>query len=107
VTYDPRRLYGVEVFREAERNFSVGDRLQFRRPFGREAVNGELATVEKIEGGRFTVRTKDGGAITIDTRKFRHFDHGYAVTSYLSQGQTSPQEIVHVDTRSSDVLLNR
>jgi len=107
VTYDPRRLYGVEVFREAERNFSVGDRIQFRRPFGREAVNGELATVEKIEGGRFTVRTKDGGAITIDTKKFRHFDHGYAVTSYLSQGQTSPREIVHVDTRSSDVLVNR
>jgi len=107
VTYDPRRLYGVEVFREAERNFSAGDRIQFRRPFGREAVNGELATVEKIEGGRFTVRTKDGCAITIDTKKFRHFDHGYAVTSYLSQGQTSPREIVHVDTRSSDVLVNR
>jgi hypothetical protein len=70
-------------------------------------VNGELATVGKIEGGRFTVRTKDGGAITIDTKKFRHFDHGYAVTSYLSQGQTSPREIVHVDTRSSDVLVNR
>ena len=107
VTYDPRRFYGVEVFREAERNFSVGDRIQFRRPFGREAVNGELATVEKIEGGRFTVRTKDGGAITIDTKDFRHFDHGYAITSYLSQGQTSPQEIVHVDTRSSDMLVNR
>jgi conjugative relaxase-like TrwC/TraI family protein len=107
VTYDPRRLYGVEVFREAERNFSVGDRIQFRRPFGREVVNGELATVEKIEGGRFTVRTKDGGVITIDTKEFRHFDHGYAITSYLSQGQTSPQEIVHVDTRSSDMLVNR
>jgi len=106
VTYDPRRLYGVEVFREAERNFSVGDRIQFRRPFGRQAVNGELATVEKIEGGRFTVKTKDG-AITIDTKTFRHFDFGYAITSYLSQGQTSEREIVHIDTRSSDVLVNR
>src|SRR5262249_16026663 len=65
------------------------------------------ATVKKIEGGRFTVRTKDGGAITIDPKKFRHFDHGYAVTSYLSQGQTSPREIVHVDTRSSDVQVSR
>src|SRR5262249_38291521 len=35
VTYDPRRLYGVEVFLEAERHFSVGDRIQFRRPFER------------------------------------------------------------------------
>src|SRR5262245_12041911 len=106
VTYDPRRLYGVEVFRDAERNFSVGDRIQFRRPFGRQAVNGELATVEKIEGGRFTVKTKEG-TVTIDTKTFRHFDFGYAVTSYLSQGQTSEREIVHVDTRSSDVLVNR
>src|SRR6266511_4527813 len=77
------------------------DRIQFRRPFGRQAVNGELATVEKIEGGRFTVKTKEG-ALTIDTKTFRHFDFGYAVTSYLSQGQTSEREIVYVDTRSSD-----
>ncbi len=106
VTYDPRRLYGAEVFREAKRNFAVGDRIQFRRPLGREAVNGELAMIEKIEGRLFTVRTKDG-AITIDTEKFRHFDHGYAVTSYLSQGQTSAREIVHIDTRASDALVNR
>jgi conjugative relaxase-like TrwC/TraI family protein len=105
-TYDPRRLYGVEVFRESVRKFSVGDRIQFRRPFERKAVNGDLAMIEKIEDGRFTVRTKDS-VITLDTKKFRHFDHGYAVTSYLSQGQTAARTIVHIDTESSDVLVNR
>ena len=28
-TYDPRRLTGVCVYREIERGFSVGDRIQF------------------------------------------------------------------------------
>jgi hypothetical protein len=31
-TYDPRRLSGVSVHREAEREFSQGDRIQFTAP---------------------------------------------------------------------------
>src|ERR1019366_9761992 len=31
-TYDPRRLTGVSVHREIEREFSVGDRTQFSPP---------------------------------------------------------------------------
>jgi conjugative relaxase-like TrwC/TraI family protein len=107
LTYDPRRLYGVEVFREAERQFSAGDRIQFRRPYERQAANGELGTIEKIEEGKFTVKLQDGQAIEFDPEKFRHFDYGYAVTSYLSQGQTAVREIVHIDTRMSDMLVNQ
>jgi hypothetical protein len=32
ITYDPRRLTGVSVYRELERGFSVGDRIQFTAP---------------------------------------------------------------------------
>src|SRR5208282_4654576 len=32
VTYDPRRLKGVNVFREVEREFATGDRVQFTAP---------------------------------------------------------------------------
>ena len=32
VTYDPRRLRGVNVFRETEREFATGDRIQFTAP---------------------------------------------------------------------------
>ena len=32
VTYDPRRLQGVTVYRESERAFSEGDRVQFTAP---------------------------------------------------------------------------
>ncbi len=32
LTYDPRRLQGVTVYRESERAFSEGDRVQFTAP---------------------------------------------------------------------------
>ncbi|HKX33310.1 MAG TPA: MobF family relaxase [Blastocatellia bacterium] len=106
ITYDPRRLSGVEVFKEAERAFAVGERIQFRRPFEHLAANGELAIIEKIEEKNFTVRLQDGQRVTMDVEKFKHFDYGYALTSFLSQGQTAEREIVHIDTRMSDVLVN-
>lgn len=36
-----------------------------------------------------------------------HFDHGYAVTSYASQGQTVDRVIINADTKESAVLLNQ
>ena len=32
LSYDPRRLQGVTVYRESERAFSEGDRVQFTAP---------------------------------------------------------------------------
>lgn len=32
VSYDPRRLHGVTVYREAVRSFNKGDRVQFTAP---------------------------------------------------------------------------
>ena len=32
MTYDPRRLRGVSVYREAERSFAEGDRVQYTAP---------------------------------------------------------------------------
>src|SRR5437870_4236398 len=49
LTYNPQRLSGVSVYREAEREFAEGDRIQFRAPFTEKRVaNGELATIAKI-----------------------------------------------------------
>ena len=38
ITYDPRRLQGVNVYREAEREFSAGDRIQFTAPYKDEHI---------------------------------------------------------------------
>ena len=51
----------------------------------------------------------DGRAIEIDPAKHPHLDHGYAVTSHSSQGQTTDRVLIHVDTGlvAKDLLNNR
>ena len=108
VTYNPERLSGVSVYREAERQFAEGDRIQFRAPAHElKVANGELGTLEKIEGGSFTVMLDGGRKVGFDARAFPHLDHGYAVTSYSSQGQTIDRVIVNADTHESNLLLNQ
>ncbi len=108
ISYDPKRLQGVTVYREAEREFSAGDRLQFRAPYHAQKVtNGELGTLEKIERGTLTVALDSGRSINFPIDKNRHIDHGYAVTSHSSQGQTVNRVLVNADTREPDKLLNQ
>ena len=53
LSYDPRRLQGVTVYREAERMFAEGDRVQMTAPYHEQKLaNRELGTVEKIDGRR-------------------------------------------------------
>jgi conjugative relaxase-like TrwC/TraI family protein len=110
VTYDPRRLQGVTVYREAERAFSVGDRVQFTAPDRqRHIANRELATIEHVTpGGRLRLHLESGRTVALTLKDFPHLDHGYAVTSYSSQGQTADRVLVHVDTEHApEQLVNR
>jgi len=108
VTYNPQRLQGVNVYREAEREFSVNDRIQFRAPYHPQRIaNGELGRIEQIEKGRLTVTLDSGRQVSFPIEKNRHIDHGYAVTSYSSQGQTVNRVLVNADTSEPDKLLNQ
>src|SRR6201996_1422887 len=52
----------------------------------------------------------DGGLdLRLDPSEHPHLDHGYAVTSHSSQGQTAERVLVHVDTElaAKDLLNNR
>jgi conjugative relaxase-like TrwC/TraI family protein len=109
VTYDPRRLRGVNIFTESTREFSAGDRIQFTEPNKTLGVaNRDLGTITSIDNGQMTVRL-DGTQlreITFDTAQFRQFDHGYAVTSHSSQGLTAGRVLANIDTESSRMLIN-
>jgi conjugative relaxase-like TrwC/TraI family protein len=107
VTYSPARLHGISAYRELEREFSVGDRLQFTAP-NRElgVANRDLATVERIKNGQLSVRMDNGKAVTFDAKEMRHFDHGYAVTSHSSQGLTADRVLIHADTGVHPDLLS-
>jgi ATP-dependent exoDNAse (exonuclease V) alpha subunit len=99
-TYDPRRQQGVSVFKEEIRSFSVGDRMQFTAPTNElKVANRELGTVKSIEeDGRLRLKMDSGHTVELDPRKHPHLDHGYAMTSHSSQGQTADRVLIHVDT---------
>ncbi len=110
VSYDSRRLHGVTLYREIERAFSQGERVQFTAP-NRELhiANRELGTVERIEdSGNLQVRLDSGRTVAFNIKENPHLDYGYAVTSHSSQGQTADRVLVHVDTeQAGEKLVNR
>jgi hypothetical protein len=109
VEYDPRRVYGVNVYRESSREFATGDRLQFsalNKDLG--ISNRDMGTITKMEPDRLTVVLdgKEKRSISFNPAEFRQFDHGYAVTSHSSQGLTADRVIANMDTDSSRSLIN-
>jgi ATP-dependent exoDNAse (exonuclease V) alpha subunit len=110
VSYDPRRLHGVTLYREAERGFSQGDRVQFTAPDREQHIaNRELGTIEKIDdSGNLQLRLDSGREVAFNIKENPHLDYGYAVTSHSSQGQTADRVLVHVDTeQAGEKLVNR
>jgi conjugative relaxase-like TrwC/TraI family protein len=110
VTYDPRRLHGVTIYREAERTLSEGDRVQFTAPSRELGVaNRELGTIERVKGtGDIKVRLDSGRTVRFNTNENPHLDYGYAVTSHSSQGQTADRVLIHIDTnQAGEKLVNR
>jgi ATP-dependent exoDNAse (exonuclease V) alpha subunit len=115
VTYDPTRLRGITVYREATRALATGDRVQFTAPDrDLHVANRELATVEKIErtgavdAGQLHLHLDSGRSVTLKLDQPAHLDYGYAVTSHSSQGQTADRVLVHIDTeRGGERLVNQ
>ena len=107
-TYDPRRLTGVSIYREIDREFSVGERIQFTAPDKSLGVaNRDLAVIEAIHpDGHLSARLDNNRQIEFNANEHRHFDHGYAVTSHSSQGLTAERVLVHADTSVHPDLLN-
>jgi ABC-type cobalamin/Fe3+-siderophores transport system ATPase subunit len=108
ITYNPARLYGVNVYRELEREFAVGDRLSFTAPSKELGVaNRDLGTVQQIDrDGRLTLKMDNGRSVSFNVNRMRHLDHGYAVTSHSSQGLTADRVLVNIDTNTHPDLIN-
>jgi ATP-dependent exoDNAse (exonuclease V) alpha subunit len=99
----------VSVYREAEREFSPGDRVQFTAPYpGEHIANRQLGTVEQIDAeGNLKIRLDSGQDTHFSIHEHPHLDYGYAVTSHRSQGATADRVLVPVDTEQAhDQLVN-
>ncbi len=61
------------------------------------------------QDGRLSLKMDGGHELQLDPRLHPHLDHGYAVTSHSSQGQTADRVLIHVDTElgAKDLLNNR
>ncbi len=109
VTYDPKRLRGVNVFQATQREFATGDRIQFTDSNKDLSVaRRNLGIITKLESNQITVQLdgKEKRAISFDPAKLQTFDHGYAVTSHSSQGLTAGRVIANIDTDSARSLIN-
>jgi ATP-dependent exoDNAse (exonuclease V) alpha subunit len=110
-TYDPRRQLGVSVYRAQEKAFSIGDRIQLTAPNQElKIANRELGRVENIaQDGTMRLKLDSGRSVDFAPQHFPHLDHGYAVTSYSSQGQTAERVLIHVDTElgAKDLVNHR
>jgi len=110
VTYNPSRLHGVAAYRGIEREFAIGDKIQFTAPSrDLQLANRDLGTIQHIsDDGKISVRM-DGAKeriVRFDASEMRHFDHGYAVTSHSSQGLTSERVLVNMDIGVHPELIN-
>ena len=109
ITYDPKRLKGVNAYRETAKDFATGDRIQFTAKDKDLSVNNrDLGTITNLETGQVTVQMdgKKERTVQFDPAKMMHFDHGYAVTSHVSQGLTEGRVIANIDTDSARSLIN-
>jgi ATP-dependent exoDNAse (exonuclease V) alpha subunit len=89
----------------------VGDRVQFTAPSQElKIANRDLGTVEGIaKDGMMRLRLDKERSVDFNPQRHPHLDHGYAVTSYSSQGQTADRVLVNVDTElgAKDLLNTR
>jgi ATP-dependent exoDNAse (exonuclease V) alpha subunit len=73
-------------------------------------ANHEMGALESIaQDGTMRLKLDDERSVNFDPQRHPHLDHGYAVTSYSSQGQTAERVLIHVDTElgAKDLLNNR
>lgn len=90
-----------------EIELAIGDKILIRHN-NRDSglVNGQVLTVKQLHSDG-TIDTEEGKTIA---PSFRHFTHGYVVTSHRSQGRTHDQVVVaaeKLDAKAAYVACSR
>ena len=70
--------------------------------------NGQLGKIININGPKVTVQTNTNQNVIFDTREYKHFDYGYAMTTFKAQGITVDNAlIVHDSTQKNSNTRNK
>ena len=76
---------------------SQGERIVFlKNNYDLNVFNGDFATVKSIDRSNVTV-VMNKREITFNTKEYKEFDYGYAVTIHKSQGTTFDHVYTYVD----------
>jgi len=91
---DLSQTFQASVYQKSTAAFADGDKVIFLKKDKESGVkNGETAVIKEMNGSKMTI-IKNEKEVVIDTDKFKHFTHGYAVTDYKSQGMTVDKIII-------------
>lgn len=63
--------------------------------------NGDLATIQSINGHSFTAILDSGEKVTVP-KTYRNIEYGYAMTVHKSQGMTKDKSFVYIDSKQWD-----
>lgn len=103
--FEPKNfIRSFDVVQREEKGFAVGDKILMKANYATSPTNripnGAIRTIEAIEQDG-TIRLN--GEKYLD-RSFRHFTHGYAITSQASQGKDAEHVIISADSKSKLAL---
>lgn len=98
----------LSVYESQNKNFSTGEKIVFLKNSQKLGVqNGMTGEIQNInEHGKMNVKLENGNDVSFNVKNYGYFDHGYAVTDYKSQGQTSERVIFHADTKEGGNNFN-
>lgn len=91
------------VFKEVVTEITKGEKLVFlKNDKGLNVKNGQTGWVKGISSnGQLEVKMENGQEKIINTKtQYNYLAHGYAVTDYKSQGQTSKHVIYNANTQT-------
>ena len=97
--------YGLnlQVYNELEKNFSIGEKIVFEKNDKKLQVNnGETGIIKSIDESGNLIIDKDGKKIKFNINEYNYLNHGYALTTYKSQGQTSKNVIAYLDAKAQN-----
>ncbi len=125
ITMSGNKLKGNQVYIEAERKFSKGDKVLFlkndyhigitgikndKNEYGvQNGLSGRIKNIENLGNGNYKIEANigKGKMITFETKDYNYFTHGYAITTYKSQGQTAEKVYIYSDrTTKNEFYVN-
>ncbi|QFG77814.1 relaxase domain-containing protein [Acidithiobacillus sp. 'AMD consortium'] len=90
------KIKGFEAYKETVKEYAVGDKVFFTKNDKESGLkNGYGGEITKIDKNMMTVKLQNGREVVVDTDKYKHIDHRYAMTSHASQGQTVHRVFIH------------